>query len=261
VSTERKQYYTASQAQAILGLSKAMFHRKVNQGFIPRVTPPGKKQSIYPKRDIDALARAMSMIFEQGNRVVFSRSTPADQEQEMYIGIRCFGQEFITPLAERIAFQQKSEFTFWSLKVDGSVVGYVSLFHFPPAFLDDLLTGRRIEREITVKEVLPFTRLEPFDIYVDVLAVDPTLPLHDRRLYAGIIAQRLANVILDLRANGYLIDTLYTVTTTPEGDNLVRKLGFQLMPGKSLASSRIAYMFKLDEKGLEQMKEISRRGV
>jgi predicted DNA-binding transcriptional regulator AlpA len=254
-------YYTAGEAMKRLGLSKTMFHRKVNAGQIPKITPPGYKQGVYPKRDIDALALAMNMVFELQEKIYFSKSTPGDQVEEMDVGIRCFGSEYISPLPERIAFQQKSEFTFWSLKVDGRVVGYVSMFRFPAEFLDDILTGRRIERDITVREVLPFTRLEPFDVYIDVMAVDPRLPHHLRHLYAGVIVSRFANVILDLRANGYLIDTLYTVTTTPEGDNLVRKLGFQLMPGKSLASSRIAYMFKLDEKGLEQMKEISRRGV
>src|SRR5713226_3145257 len=242
------QYYTASQATAKLGLSKAMFHRKVSQGLIPKVTPPGKKQSLYPKRDIDALARAMNLIFEQHERIVFSKSTPADQEEEMQIGIRCFGQEFITPLPERIAFQEKSEFTFWSLKIDGRVVGYVSLFRFPPLFLDDILTGRHVERDITVKEVLKFTRQEPFDVYVDVMAIDPRLPSHLKPLYAGIIVSRLANSILDLRSNSYLIQTLYTVTATSEGDNLVRQIGFRLMEGKSLSPSRLAYRYDLDEK-------------
>jgi len=255
------QYYTASQAQAKLGLSKAMFHRKVNQGLIPKVTPPGKKQSVYPKRDIDALARAMNLLFEQQERIVFSRSTPADQEEEMQIGIRCFGREFITPLPERISFQQKSEFTFWSLKVDGRVVGYVSMFRFPPAFLDDLLTGRHIERDITVKEVLPFTRLEPFDIYIDVMAVDPALSSHLRHLYAGIIASRLATILLDLRANGYFIQTVYTVSATKEGDNLVRKAGFHLMPGKSQVPGRLAYHFPLDEHGIQRLQVLSGRGA
>ncbi len=255
------QYYTASQAMAKLGLSKAMFHRKVNQGLIPKVTPPGKKQSVYPKRDIDALARAMNLVFEHHDRIVFSKSTPADQEEEIRIGIRCFGKEFITPLLERIGFQQKSEFTFWSLKVDEHVVGYVSMFRFPPAFLDDLLTGRRIEREITVKEVLPFSRLEPFDIYIDVMAVDPTLPMHLRRLYAGIIVSRLATMILDLRANGYLIQTVYTVSATKEGDALVRKSGFRLMKGKSIAPGRLAYDFPLDEQGIKRLQELSGRGA
>jgi Helix-turn-helix domain len=257
---DSNQFYTASQAQEVLGLSKAMFHRKVNAGLIPSVTPPGKKQRIYPKRDIDALARAMNLLFEP-EKIVFSQSTPGDQEEEMRIGIRCFGQEFITPLAERIVFQQKSEFTFWSLKVNGHVVGYVSMFRFPDQFLDDLLTGRRIEREITVKEVLPFSRLEPFDIYVDVMAVDPALPAHERSLYAGIIAMRLANKLLDLKANGYLIRTVYTVTSTKEGDNLVRKAGFQLMEGKSIAPGRIAYMFPVDEQGIERLRALSGREV
>ncbi len=250
-------YYTAGEAMAKLGLSKTAFHRKVNARQIPKVVPPGGKQGMYPKRDIDALTLAMNMVFELQEKIVFSRSTPGDQVEEMDIGIRCFGSEFITPLPERIAFQQKSEFTFWSLKVEGRVVGYVSIFRFPPEFLDDILTGRHIERDITVKEVLPFTRLEPFDVYIDVMAIDPRLEHHLRHLYAGIIVSRFANKILDLRANGYLIDTLYTVTATPEGDNLVRKLGFHLMSGKSLASGRIAYMFKLDEKGIEHLKEIS----
>jgi hypothetical protein len=67
---------------AKLGLSKAIFHRKVNQRLIPKVTPSGKKQSVYPKRDIDALARAMNLVFEQHDRIIFSKSTPADQEEE-----------------------------------------------------------------------------------------------------------------------------------------------------------------------------------
>jgi predicted DNA-binding transcriptional regulator AlpA len=255
------QYYTASEATAKLGLSKAMFHRKVSQGLIPKVTPPGKKQSLYPKRDIDALARAMNLIFEQHERIMFSKSTPADQEEEMQIGIRCFGREFITPLPERIAFQQKSEFTFWSLKVDGRVVGYVSMFRFPPAFLNDLLTGRKIEREITVKEVLLFMRLEPYDIYIDVMAVDPTLPLHLRHLYAGIIASRLATMLLDLLANGYLIQTVYTVSATKEGDNLVRKADFCVMNGKSIAPGRLAYNFPLNEQGIKRLQELSGRGA
>lgn len=253
------QYYTASQAMSKLGLSKAMFHRKVNQGLIPKITPPGRKQSVYPKRDIDALARAMNLVFEQNDRIIFSKSTPADQEEEVRIGVRCFGQEFITPLLERIAFQQKSEFTFWSLKVDERVAGYISLFRFPPAFLDDLLTGRRIEREITVKEVLPFSRLEPFDIYIDVMAIDPTLSAHLRRLYAGIIASRLAAILLDLLANGYLIQNVYTVTATKEGDNLVLKAGFHLMEGKSIAPGRLAYSFLLDAQGINHLQRLSGR--
>ncbi|HZU68127.1 MAG TPA: hypothetical protein VFA09_12690 [Ktedonobacteraceae bacterium] len=252
-------YYTASEAQARLGLSKAMFFRKVSQGVIPKVVLPGMKQGVYPRRDIDALALSMNMLFEQYDRIIFSRSTPADQLEEMNIGIRCFGSDFITPLAERIAFQQKSEFTFYSLKVDGEVVGYISMFRLSENLLEDLLTGRKIEREISVKEMLPFVRLEPFSIYIDVIAIDPHLTAHKRHLYAGLIVSRFIDLLLNLLANGYQITRIYTVTATVEGDNLVRKLGFRHLDGKSLAPGRNAYEYVLDQAGIKRLRDFSHR--
>lgn len=258
---QERDYYTASEAQKVLGLSKASFHRWASEGKIPKYTPPGRKQSVYPKADIDTLARSMNMLFEMHDRFVFTRSTIAEQEQEMVIGIRCFGQEFITPLPERIAFQQKSEFTFWSLKVEGHVVGYISMFRFPPAFLDDLLTGKRIENEITVKEVLPFKRLEPFNVYIDVLAMDPTIETNLRHWYAGILVSRFADTVLNLLGNGYFIRSFFTVTATSEGDRLVKHAGFRLMEGKSIVPGRIAYEYPMDEEGIEKLREISRRDI
>ena len=232
-------YYTASEAQARLSLSKAMFFRKVHQGLIPKVVLPGMKQGVYPKRDIDALAMSMDMVFEQYDKMVFSRSTPADQIEEMNIGIHCFGRDFITPLPERIAFQQKSEYTFHSLKV---------------------LIGRKIERDITIKDALPFVRLVPFSIYIDVMATDPHLRPHMQRFYAGNMISRFVDLLFNLLANSYQITYLYTVTSTIEGDNLVKKLGFQLMEGKSVAPGRTAYKYTLDQKGIEHLSIYSQRG-
>lgn len=254
----RGDYYTASEAMKRLGLTKTVFYQKVNAGHIPKVVQPGMKQSLYPKRDIEALVMAMNLAFEVPSKFLFGKSTPGDQLEEMQIGILCFGNEYITPLPERIAFQEKSEYTFWSLKVEGRVVGYISTFRFPEQFLDDILTGKRIEREITVKEVLKFTRNEPFDIYIDVMAVDPRLSAHLRELYGGLITGYFANTILDLVSNGYQIRTIYTVTSTSAGDNLVRKTGFQLMRGKSLAPNRVAYQVPLDREGIARLKEHSK---
>jgi predicted DNA-binding transcriptional regulator AlpA len=258
-SEEQRDYYSASEAMRRLGLSRSTFHQYVAEGIIPKRLRPGAKRGFYPKRDIDALALTMNLALRIQERIEFSRSTPGDQVEEREIGIRCFGSEFIHPLADRIAFQQKNEFCFWSLKVDGRVVGYISLFRLPPQFLDALLSGRMVERDITINEVIPFSRGEPFDIYIDVLAVDPLLPLHQRRLYAGIICSRVADLILDLRANGYAITNLFTVTASREGDNLVRKLGFRHLPGKSLVPGREAYVFPLDSDGLNRLKSLGRR--
>lgn len=236
-----------------LGLSKSQFHQKVRQGLIPKVILPGRKQGVYPRRDVDALALSMTSALEE---YIFSRSTPADLVEEMNIDSRYSGRNFVTPLAERIAFQQKSPFTFHSLNVGGSVVGYVSMFHLPDHFLEDLLTGRKIEQEISLREVLPFVRLDPFTILLEKIAVDSRLSLHVRRLYAGIMIFHFISMLANLLANDYEVTRLYTISTTPEPGKLLKKLGFQQLTGKSLVSGRVAYEYVLDSAGLSRLKAL-----
>ena len=256
-----KDYYTAREAQEKLGLTKAMFHRRVNEGLIRKTVKPGYKQAIYSKVDIDALAASMNWVFAYHDRITFSRSTPGEQAQEMDIGIRCFGNEYITSLPERIAFQQKSQYTFWSLKVETKVVAYISMLRLPPDFLDDLLVGRKVEREITVNEVLAFVRGRPFDVYVGVLATDPDVPPRLRKLYAGLAIRHFADELLSLLGNGFLIRNIYTVTITKEGDMIAESLGFSIMSGKSQVPGRKAHMFPLDENGIKRLQHLSEREV
>lgn len=266
-----EEYYTASEAIARLGMARATFFREVDAGNIPKYTPPGHRRGIYQKSFIDALASARQMIAEHMRytgvpHFEFSKSTPAQQKEEMDIGIAAFGEEFITPLDQRMSFQLKSPYTFWSLKVFDPalgryrVVAYLSTFRFPEPFLDSILEGTNIERDITLDQVLRFEKHTPFDVYIDVLATSPDLPDEVRHWYGYVIVRRFANELLNLLSNGFEIRTMYTITTSPEGDRLVKGLGFQHMIGKSKAKGRIAYKYDLDEAGIEQLQKLSSRG-
>lgn len=250
---QSKAYYTAREAQDKLGLSKAKFHKMVRQGLIPKMVLPGMKQGMYPKRDIDALSLSMSSYMDE---IEFSRSSPADLVEEMRIGVKCFGRSFLTPLQEQIILQQKSEFSFHSLKVSGRVVGSISMFHLPDPFLDDVLTSRRTLWEITSKEALPFVRLEPFSIYIGTIVIDPDLSPHLQHLYAGIMIVHLIDLLVKMLANDYQINQLYTIATTKECVQLVQKLGFQPLVGKSLVPDRVAYMYLLNTEGVQRLQKL-----
>ena len=128
-----------------------------------------------------------------------------------------------------------------------------------PNVLEDILTGRKEIGELRSKDVLKFERAKPFNIYTGVIAVDPSLPNHLRHFYAGIIIRHRADMILRLITTNYLIENLYTVTTTKEGDRLAKKLGYKRIEGKSLIKGKIAYQYTIDEKGLERIEELSGR--
>lgn len=246
-------YYTAKEAQTILGLSKAKFHKLVRQGLIPKVLLPGMKQGRYPKRDIDALALSLN---ETPKLFDFSPSSPADQVEEIAIAQKYFEQNMIFPLPVRLVLQQQTHFAFYSLKVRGQPVGYIALFRLPDELLDTLLTGENIFQDVRPTDVLPFVRLEPFRVYFDAIMMDPALPLHLRRLYAGTLLYQMADHLLYLCANDYQITGLYAVPYTPAGERLVRKLGFQLWENSPTLSRNRAYEYLLNTQGLQRLQKM-----
>ena len=79
----------------------------------------------------------MEMAFDQHNSFILSRSTTANQVEEMEIAAKFFGRDSIMPLTERVAIQHKNEFTYYSLKVNDHVVGYTAIHRLPPKLLKE----------------------------------------------------------------------------------------------------------------------------
>ncbi len=248
-----KLYYTASEAQIRLGVSKSKFYKWVREGIVRRVVLPGMKQGVYPRRDVEAI---MSLMSAQQSRVLFSPSSPADLVEEMEIAHRGLQHGTKFSLAERIALQQKSHFCFYSLKLHGVVIGSGSFFSLSARVLDDLLTGQKIEEDITPDMVLPFTRLEPFDTYLDAIAIDPALPRHLARYYGGVLIYRFIDLLFHWLANDYQVVGLYAIAHSERDEQLLRRLGFQQMQGKSLVVTRKAYRYLLDVPGVKHLQHL-----
>ncbi|HEU5382938.1 MAG TPA: helix-turn-helix domain-containing protein [Ktedonobacteraceae bacterium] len=249
-------YYTAKEAQARLGLSKSTFHKWVRQGLIPKVILPGMKQGVYPRRDIEALVLSMSA---QQSTLIFSPSSPADMVEELKIASKYqpYGSTF--SLAERIALQQKCRFCYYSLKLRGSVIGYSSIFSLSARTVDDLLTGRKIEADITQDLVLPFVRREPLHAYLDSIAIDPDLPKSLSHYYAGVLIYHFIDLLFRWLANDYQILELYVVARSEQDETLLRRLGFQYMQEKSLVPTRKPYQYLMNAPGIAQLQGLQER--
>jgi helix-turn-helix protein len=249
-------YYTAKEAQARLSLSKSTFHKWVRQGLIPKVILPGMKQGVYPKRDVEALVLSMSV---QQSTLVFSPSSPADLVEELNIAKKYQQNGSPFSLVERIALQQKCRFCYYSLKLRGVVLGYGSIFSLSEQVLDDLLTGQKIEADITSNMVLPFVRQKPFEIYLDALAIDSQLPQHQAHYYAGVLIYHCIDLLFRWLINDYQITGLYVVVHSGQDEKVLQHLGFQFMQGKSLVSTRKPYRYLIDPPGRERLQRLQER--
>lgn len=260
---EGVEWFKAGAAMEELGMNKNEFYDLSKEPWFPKKRFEGKKQALYRVRDI----RALKLLLRSGaeeyspNEIVFSRSSPADLLEAEPIEIRSFGRDFTLPASECLKFQRINAFTFWSLKAYGKVVGSLSTFRFSPHVLDALLTGQLIEREVPPEENLAFERLVPFDVYIGAMTVDPDLSLEDQARYADVIVRRFADVVLNFLTNDYHLRHLYTVTAPRRRNDLVERWGFKRLEGKSIAKSRVAYVYPLDEEGVARLREVGREVV
>src|SRR5437867_2290143 len=55
-----KIYYTAKEAQDILGMTYSALRNQVGAGNIKSIVPPGRRQAVYDKKDVDRLERELN---------------------------------------------------------------------------------------------------------------------------------------------------------------------------------------------------------
>ena len=74
------QYYTAAQVKEKLGITQGMLYNYVRNGTLKPVTPPGKKQGVYLRTEIDKLARETQAFMAARNKAssIFTRVTEND---------------------------------------------------------------------------------------------------------------------------------------------------------------------------------------
>src|SRR5947207_3365496 len=57
-------YYTAQQAQRVLGIAASKFHYLVKQGKIKKTVPPMRSEGFYSQREINELAIQLNLLMQ-----------------------------------------------------------------------------------------------------------------------------------------------------------------------------------------------------
>ena len=222
-----KNFYTASQAQKRLMLSKSSFFDLVRKGTITKVTLPGKKQGVYPKALIDNLAASIKTTLAQyeRDRSVFERATFEDLPIEVDIDFSLYGRKGTTPLESRIERLKKNSEGNYVLRNEGEIVGHVAFYPVEKEYLIDLIHAR--VHGIPIEKIQMFTPGIPLQVMFIIMSVKPGFPPDvanhfGQRLIAGTV-----QVFRNLAERGVLIENIYATSRTHDGIKLCRKLGMQ----------------------------------
>src|SRR5712692_3885314 len=171
-----KNFYTASQAQKRLGMSKSSFFDLVRKGTITKVTLPGKTQGMYPKTLIDNLAATIQTTLAQYERdtSVFELATLDDLAMEVAIDLSLYGKKGTTPLERRIERMQKNAAGNYVLRNEGEIVGHVAFYPVEKEYLLDLVHAR--VSGIPLEKIELFTPGQPLQVMFIIMSVKPGFP-------------------------------------------------------------------------------------
>lgn len=225
-----KNFYTAAEAARKLGLPKTTFFHQVRKGQIKKVVPPGQTEGYYPKTEIDKMAKAKELFILEyaAEPSTFDRASEEDIGSIHKLCLDLFGVTGTPSYETMLSWQQKNPYTYYVVKQEGIVTGYIGLLHLNSEtvhhIMSETLPGIPTP---PATEVLPFTPDTPIDGLFLGIAVRQDLPpkqarLHGRHLIAGGI-----EILEDLARKGSPVKKLYATSRSSDGIKLSRKLGFK----------------------------------
>lgn len=227
---EQGNYYTPQQVRNLLGINFSALQNHVNRGNLHPVTPPGRKHKLYPKQEVDDL-RAQEEAFFASRSLVqaapahFMKATPDDMPQAVQLA-SVYGGHLTIPLAKRLAWLEGNPDIDYFLKQENHVVGYVSLVPLNPEVIEDLLRARRFAKDLEASELLPYIPGESVDIYCMAIFLQAGISRTQKGTWGELLLLGTRRVIIGLGQRGIAIRSLRAHSSTPDGINLMRHIGF-----------------------------------
>lgn len=244
-------YYTAAQTKEMLGITDGMLYNFVSNGTLERIIPPGKKQGVYLRYEVDRLSNDMQA-FLMSRRKKSTRFTQVATEDEMRecqeISQELFGVGRTT-VQERMQIVTKNPYTYHMLKDEDSqqIVGYVAMMPLKSGKLEKVLS-QEIPVKIDVEDIENFDQPKEIDLYLHAIGVKPGFSMSEKHVYGARLVGGLIELIIDLGGKGIYIGTIAARSSMPDGIRLMRHAGFTEI--ESLTPERRTFVIDVKESAI-----------
>jgi hypothetical protein len=227
------EYYSAGEVKKLLDITDGMLYNYVRYGHLERVIPPGKKQGVYRRSEVEKLALELNAFLagsSEGKKVVFSKVTPDDVPEHVRVTQEIFGKNTGLTVENRTAWINRNPDVSYQIRHDGEIIGCATLLPLPLERIEAILKDEVNSEETPASEVGVYEPGQKYHIYAMGIGVTPLVSKHQKRLYGAKLIRGLEDAITELGRRGIEIETVTARSVTTDGVRLMRHLGFQRIP-------------------------------
>lgn len=248
-----KDYYTAAQVKEKLGITQGTLYNYVRNGTLKPVVPPGKRQGVYPRSEVDQLAHELRafMATRQKSASTFARATIEDVPDCARLSDEFFsGLHF--DVDKQIAWMKKNPDICYVVKDEGKVVGYVLLLPLDPQKIENILRGEESSLDLETEDIEEFIPGKPVHVYMASIVVSGKGSLAERRTYGARLVGGILKTLIDLGRRGIILKTIAARSSKPDGIRLLRGIGFTELLSNT---DRKNFVIDVEKSGIKEIVE------
>jgi hypothetical protein len=244
-------YYTAAQTKELLGITDGMLYNYVDNGALERIFPPGKKQGVYRRSQVDQLARELTVFIATKKKISssFARATKDDVPACASISNAIFNASFA--IEKQRAWMDKNPDICYVVKdEDRKVVGYVLMLPLQPEKIEKILREEESSLDLETKDIGVFEPGKPLHLYMASIAITPGITLTEKRMYAARLIAGLMEVLINFGRQGIIFETIVSRSSTADGIRLMRGIGFAEIPS---ITRRKNFLIEVEKSGIKEI--------
>jgi hypothetical protein len=227
-----KEYYTAGEVKKKLGITDGQLYNYVRYGHLQRIMPPGRKQGVYRRDEVDKFALELNVFLsgsERAKRLTFTNVTESDVPEFVRLTEEIFEGVHLD-VEERIKWIKKNPEVLYQLCLDTQIIGCTVILPLKPDKIEQILRDEASADEIKADEIEVYKVGKPVYLYITGVGISPVLNKQDKRWYGAKLARNIGEAIINLGKRGIEIKTITARSETVDGIRLLRHAGFRQIP-------------------------------
>jgi predicted DNA-binding transcriptional regulator AlpA len=224
-----KQYYKPEEVMKLLNKSRSTFYREVEDGSIPSELEEGRKRGRkFPKEAIDAHAKLLKP--KNKTKLTFGPTTNSGLWASYQNHLKIYEVEDIVTYDKLLEWREVNYDIFMEAREGNKRVGGVTFLPLAEDIIQSLIDGKMREQNIPLSAIRKWSD-EELTVYVPSISITHTENRQKDKERGHFVIKNAIRWAFSLDRQ-YDIRKWYAIATTPEGEKLVKHLGFSKIEGK-----------------------------